>query len=376
MTTRWIPEQAALAADQTASFLPVLAPADVTAIDPVRDVWDMWPIARRDGRTAVLGGRRYWFFLAVERGPDPEARHDGARIHLYSHGADGWRHHGAAFPHGFTPGSREWSGSAVLHDDGNTLTMHFTAAGRHGRPRTFEQRLFVSTGRFADGRVADWSDPVETARADGVAYARAAQDEPVDDRIKGFRDPGYIRDPATGREHILFTASAAGSDDVHDGLVGIAMLEGDDWRLGPPLIDATATNSELERPHIVPSGGLLYLFWSTQAKRFAPGIPAPTGLYGMVAERIEGPWRPLNGSGLVAGNPAAEPYQAYCWWVTGEREVISFVDYWGLSGGNPTDGLAYRRARFGGTAAPLFRLELDGAAARIVPADEAPRSRT
>ncbi|KQN19424.1 levansucrase [Sphingomonas sp. Leaf33] len=362
--TRWTKEQAANAATQAEARLPVFSAADLVPVDPTRDVWDMWPIARADGRTAVVDGRTWWFFLAVPKADDPEARHDVARIRLYSRGEDGWRDHGPAFAEDFAPGTREWSGSAVLHDDGTTLAMHFTAAGRRGGTRSFEQRLFVTTGRFADGAVGDWSSPGETAQADGATYRIADQTAPIDDRIKGFRDPGYFRDPATGREHILFTGSAGGYDAVHDGVIGIATRDGDAWRVAAPLVDARDLNSELERPHIVLRDGLYYLFWSTQAKRFAPGIGAPTGLYGMVAPSVDGPWTPLNGSALVAGNPEAEPTQAYCWWVTGEGEVISFADYHSLGGLRPADA-ADRRRHFGGTAAPGFALHLSGDRATI-----------
>ena len=361
----WRREDAVRAVADAAARLPVILAKDVVAIDPARGLWDMWPIARRDGTTATIGGRHYWFFLAVPHAPDPEARHDVARIRLYSVGADGWRDHGDAFPDGFTPGTREWSGSAWLAEDDVTLTMHFTAAGVRGGGPRFTQRLFETTGRLVDGRVTDWSAPVETVRADGHWYAPAEQDAAIDDRIKGFRDPGYFLDPATGREHLLFTGSAAGATDVQDGVVGLATRDGLGWAIEAPLVDATGVNNELERPHIVVRDGLYYLFWSTQAKRFAPGIGAPTGLYGMVADRLCGPWRPLNGSGLVAANPVEEPTQAYCWWVTGEGDVISFVDYWGLDGVPRGSDAAFRRAHFGGTAAPFFRLELKGDSVRI-----------
>ena len=366
--TAWTRTQAAAAASTPHTRLPVIGAADVVPIDPARDLWDMWQIMRRDGSTAMVDGRAWWFFLAVPKLPDPEARHDRARIRLYSHGGDGWRDHGDAFPDGFSPGTREWSGSAVLDDDGVTLTMHFTASGwRTGGPH-FGQRLFETTGRFEHGRLEDWSIPVETAVADGDLYRIADDDVATDDRIKGFRDPGYCHDPATGREHLLFTGSAPGVADVHDGIIGLATREGDRWALRPPIVTAIGVNSELERPHIVVRDGLYYLFWSTHAKRFAPGIGAPTGLYGVVAEAIERPSRPLNGSGLDAGNPAAEPFQAYCWWVTGEGAVISFVDYWALRGGRPGEGVAYRRAHFGGTAAPMFALTFAGDTVRIADA--------
>ena len=365
--TPWTAAQARAAADQPAAALPVIAAADVVPIVAGHDLWDMWQIADADGRTVIVGDRSWWFFLATPRFDDPDDRHDAARIRLTSHGADGWHDHGDAFPDGFAPGSREWSGSAVLDDDGVTLTMYFTASGRRGGPRTFEQRLFETRGRFVDGRVGDWSTPVESVAADGATYLRADQAEAVDGRIKGFRDPGYFRDPRDGADYLLFSGSAGWVDDVHDGIVGVARRGKGDaaWTLAPPLVESIGVNSELERPHIVHRDGTYYLFWSTQAKRFADGIGAPTGLYGMVASAMAGPWRPLNGSGLVAANPPAEPYQGYCWWVTGEGDVISFVDFWGLQGASPDDA-AVRRAHFGGTAAPWFRLALQGDTATIV----------
>jgi levansucrase len=358
----WTRAAAARARFDEGARLPVIIARDVVPIDPAHDVWDMWPIARRDGRTAMIGGRDWWFFLAVPHAPDPEARHDSARIHLYSRGADGWHAHGPAFPDGFAPGTREWSGSAVIDDDDIRLTMYFTSTGD---PARFSQRLFETTGRFDGGRLSGWSAPAETVQADGIDYARTDQDAPLDDRIKGFRDPGYVRDPATGEEHLLFTGSAGTPGEVHDGIIGLATRVDDRWALKPPLLAAIGVNSELERPHVLVRHGLYYLFWSTQAKRFAPGLDAPTGLYGMVADRFAGPWRPINGSGLVAANPDAEPTQAYCWWVTGEGEVISFVDYWGLGGNAVGDDIARRRERFGGTAAPTFHLAFDGDRVRI-----------
>lgn len=361
---RWSPDAARAASDQPAAALPVIGAADLHPIVPGHDLWDMWQIARTDGSTVIVDGRSWWFFLATPQLDDPEARHDRARMRLTSHGADGWRDHGWVFAPGFTPGSREWSGSAVLEDDGVTLTMYFTAAGRADGPPSFEQRLFETRARFAvtDSKpiVEGWTTPIESVAADGHWYAVAAEVEAPAHGIKGFRDPGYFRDPADGSEYLLFVGNAGWTDTWPNGVIGVAQREGDGWTLRPPMVDALGVNNELERPHIVMRDGHYYLFWSTQTRRFAGGIVAPTGLYGMVADNMTGPWRPINGTGLVAGNPPAEPYQAYCWWVTGEGEVISFVDYWGLDGaGLPADP-AGRRARFGGTAAPWFRLAFEG----------------
>ena len=98
---------------------------------------------------------------------------------------------------------------------------------------------------------------------------------------------------------------------------------------------------------------------------FAPEAEAgPTGLYGAVAESVLGPYQMLNGSGLVAANPADEPRQAYSWWVCDDLRVISFVDHWGLKG-RPHNAPETIRAQFGGTIAPRFSLKLNGAAAEI-----------
>lgn len=368
----WTRDAVAGIATQTGAALPVLAPGATSPV-PGMDLWDMWPIADADGRTVLSDGRSWWFFLAAPRLDDPEGRHDVARIRLTSHDATGWHDHGDAFPDGFTPGAREWSGSAVLDADGATLTQYFTAAGRRGAGVSFEQRLFASRGRFlGDGgaaTLADWSDPEEIVAADGAWYTVANETVAPPHGIQGFRDPGYFRDPADGADYVLFTANAAWSDDRVNGVIGIARRQDGAWQAEAPLLAAIGVNSELERPHIVVQGGRYYLFWSTQARRFADGLVAPTGLYAMVADTMAGPWRPANGTGLVAANPPEAPTQAYCWWVTGEGAVLSFVDYPGVGPGD-TAALADpagRRRWFGGTPAPFFHLVFDGDRVAIVP---------
>jgi levansucrase len=112
-------------------------------------------------------------------------------------------------------------------------------------------------------------------------------------------------------------------------------------------------NNELERAHLVFHREHYYAFWSTQTATFALGLRhAPRGLYGMAAQSMAGPWRPLNQTGLVLANPADRPLQTYSWFVDASLTVCSFVDVL-------PDGT------FGGVPAPLLRLELDGDSARI-----------
>ncbi|MFM5907238.1 MAG: glycoside hydrolase family 68 protein, partial [Novosphingobium sp.] len=284
--------------------IALVSAADAAPILPGIDLWDNWPLAHEDGRTVIHDGRQYWFMLSAPAFPDPGQRHDAARIRMLSKGADGWRDHGNVFPDNAGPGSREWAGSAVLHDDGTSVTLFFTAAGRLGEAPSFEQRLFAVAGTLGGHGPGQWGKPVEIVQADGTRYVMARESEGKPGLIKAFRDPAWFRDPATGKRHILFTGSAAWSDDDFNGLVGMATRQDDgSWVLADPLIEAVGVNNELERPHVIVRGGLYYLFWSTQRRTFAPDWPAgPNGLYGAVAERIEGPWRPVNGSGLVAAN--------------------------------------------------------------------------
>ena len=193
--------------------------------------------------------------------------------------------------------------------------MFFTAAGRRGAGNSFEQRLFCANGKLSDGVLGQWQEPVEAVRSDGQRYVIAAEAEGTPGMIKAFRDPAWFRDPATGQCHLLFTASAGWSDAEYNGVVGLATRDAAGvWQLGDPLIDAVGVNNELERPHVVVRGGLYYLFWSTQRRTFAPvGESGPNGLYAMVSERLTGPYRPVNGSGLIAANPANEPTQGYSW---------------------------------------------------------------
>ena len=343
--------------------LPVIAAEQARPILPGIDLWDCWPIARRDGRTATLGGRHWWFFLSAPALPDPADRHLLARIRLLSRGDDGWRDHGPALPDGLNPGACEWAGSALVEDDDQRVTLFYTVSGRRGGPVSFEQRLFSVEARFTGAGLADWQPPREIVAADGHRYVLDRQEvaRPEPGSIKAFRDPAWFHDPATGLDHVLFTGSAAWSADRHNGVIGIATASPQGWVLGNPVIEAIGINNELERPCPLWRDGRYYLFWSTQAHTFSPhAVAGPNGLYGAVADSILGPWRPVNGNGLVAANPADEPTQSYSWWVTGEDEVWSFVDYWGMGGERLADHPERVRSHFGGTPAPVFRLGFDG----------------
>ena len=369
MTSRWTPDAVALISSVPIPTVPHIDGAAIVPILPAFDLWDYWPVQRRDGHAAAVAGGSVQMLLGAPAIGDPEARHALARIRLMFERRGQWFDLGNLFPDGFSPGSREWSGSAILADDERSVTLYFTAAGHRGEAAvSFDQRLFETRAELSivDGkpRLGLWSAPEESVAADGRFYATDMTGGGGIGTIKAFRDPFYFRDPANSQEYLLFAASLAASSSPWNGAVGVARREGGRWSLAEPLIAADGVNNELERPHVVFHQERYYSFWSTQRKVFAADGPSgPNGLYGMVADSFAGQWRPLNGSGLVFANPARQPIQAYSWQVLGDLSVISFVDRPGLAA-EPVDPLV-ARAHFGGTPAPLLNLSLDGDRVRL-----------
>lgn len=363
----WLPEHVA-AIRPDAAAAPVIARAGRVDVLPGWDVWDHWPLLTRDGGCAIMAGGKLIFALAAPRGDDPDLRHAAARLWLFHATDSGWRALGPAFGDQEMPGSRHWSGSAVL-EAGGIVRLFFTAAGERGEAvpgmmqRLFETRapLRIEAGVPVLGA---WRPATECVCPDGIHYQRELAGGGAIGTIKAFRDPFFLNIAGSG--WLLFAASDASSGSPWNGAIGAARGTGDDWTLAPPLVTAAGLNNELERPHAIVHAGAIYLFWSTQAHVFAEGGPrGPTGLYGIIADRWGGPWRPLNGTGLVFANPDAAPLQAYSFQVLADLSVWSFADMPGVRA-IPADPAA-RRAAFAGGPAPVLRLKLDGATAGLAP---------
>jgi len=368
MTTAWTRDHLALIRRAAHATAPVIARESLRPLLPGFDLWDLWPVQEKDGRVARIAGGELFMLLSAPATDDPEERHARARIRLMHRQDKTWTDLGALLPDGLAPGSREWAGSAVIDAGHREVTLYFTAAGLRGEPvASYDQRLFETTAILdlsPAPKLTGWTEPVELFAADGKLYERNLVGGGAIGTIKAFRDPAYFRDPADGAEYLLFAGSLAGSDSPWNGAVGLAARKEGHWTLQPPLISADGVNNELERPHILFRDGRYYLFWSTQTKVFAADVEAgPNGLYGMVADRLAGPYRPINGSGLVFANPPAAPYQAYSWVVLDDLRVLGFADVVGLD--RMPASIAEARSCFGGTPAPELQLMLDGGRARL-----------
>jgi levansucrase len=357
---RWTRDHLDRLVQDFSTTAPVIGPAVAPRVLLHHDIWDMWPVQEEDGSTTVVLGAELWMALSAPATGHPEERHDRARIRMLGRTDDQWRDLGDVFDDGTSLGSREWSGSALRRGDG-TLSIYYTAAGVRGETRpTFHQRVVEArTGlTVADGSV-QLGRSVEhrvILHQEGDTYLPADDLEGGPGRIKAFRDPSWLRDPADGREYLLVAASVPWQDRFM-GALALATATHGGWTLGPPLVCADGINHEMERPHIVVHRSRYYLFFCTSRQSFHPAGSAPTGLYGFVAPALAGPYEPLNGSGLVIQNPPSQPEQAYAWLVLPDLRVESFVNY--LSTGDSRQVESARaRALFGGTAAPTLDLVL------------------
>ncbi|MEO3751439.1 glycoside hydrolase family 68 protein [Streptomyces sp. B6B3] len=361
---RWTRHHLDRLVDAEATTAPAIRTAPPRVL-PHHDVWDLWPVQETDGSPTVVEGAELWMALSAPAVGHPEDRHDRARLRLLAHADGVWTDLGDVFPDGASLGSREWSGSAVRRPDG-TVSVFYTAAGERGEARrTFRQSVVEARPRLTtDGGAARLERHVEhrvLLRSDDHHYLPADESDGGPGRIRAFRDPGWFRDPADGRDHLLVAASVPGRDHFM-GAVALARATPDGWDLLPPLLVADGVNHEIERPHVVVHRSRYYLFFSTGRRSFHPPGSAPTGLYGFVAPELAGPYEPLNGSGLVLRNPATRPDQAYAWLVLDDLRVVGFANYLPGDGGEPGRAdAAQARARFCGTAAPVLRLTLEGA---------------
>lgn len=357
--------------DRIVESAATTAPAivgDLPRVVAGADIWDLWPVQEPDGSPSVVCGGELWMALSAPAIGHPDERHDIARLRLLGAAGDEWSDLGPVFGEGASPGSREWSGSAVRRPDGS-VSVYYTAAGHRGEARpTFVQRVIEARPELVENhgavRLEDACEHREILRSDGRTYLPADELEGAPARMRAFRDPAWLCDPADGREYLLVAASI-GWRDGFMGAVALAAEHRGAWSLLSPLVVADGINHEIERPHVVVHDSRYYLFFATQRNVFHPPDAGPTGLYGFVATSLAGPYEPLNGSGLVIQNPPTAPDQAYAWWVLPDLRAVSFLNYRSTDGPDATDATD-ARSRFGGTVAPVLQLALDGASTAIV----------
>jgi len=349
------------------NILPLNLPEMNRRMFPDSVLWDFWPVLAKNGGLAEVDGAELWMALSAPANTAPEARHHVARIRLLARRNGIVKDCGLLLPQGYSLGSHEWTGSAVLDSNTGVLQLYYTVVGQSDRPGpSYRQRLAQVQGRLVvnatDISFSSWEQQQECVVADGELYAVADQQDGEPGFIRAFRDPAYFSDPADGREYLVFTASLARAKTRYSGAVGLAEAvvgENFNWRLCPPLLGADGVNTELERAHVIFHKGLYYLFWSTQGRTFHGDCSGPNGLYGAVSTQLNGHYEPLNGSGLVLTNPLESPTQCYAWQVLDDLRVVSFIDTV-RSSERSTTLSEVTEENFVGSMSPLVSLRLEG----------------
>ncbi|NOU76691.1 glycoside hydrolase family 68 protein [Paenibacillus sp. LMG 31458] len=359
-------------------------------VAPDQWVWDTWPLENRDGSLAIVNGYRIAFALVAPRTYSWGDRHTHARIGMfYSKNGKDWTYAGVPYNTDKALGHHQWAGTAMLDEKGK-VHLFYTAVtdmnangGKEWSDENWlqraEQRIATTTFDINAGKdgvnLTNEGEHKIILQADGKLYETIQNFN--GNSITAFRDPFFFHDPNTGKEYLIFEGQAGTNypltpenigDEVYrrthslpagaekyTGMIGIAEVLDHDvtkLKLLPPLLDSIGANQQLERPHVVVKGDEYYLFTISHTFTYATGLTGPDGVYGFYGKGgIRADYKPMNGSGLVIGNPASNPYQAYSWLVLPNQQVISFIN-------EPRD--ANGQVKFGGTFAPTLKISLNG----------------
>lgn len=367
----------ALSSDNT---LPLYLPPD-DAVSPGLWIWDSWPVRNREGQIATLNGQYIMVALSAPDTVEPSKRTPLSQLRYFlSEDGSDWRLGGLLFGDSDPEGRAQWAGSAMYDEATGAFYGFYTAISGtpvpelEGLERTV-QKLAVGVARVSavtDSGITfgPWSHRI-MAEPEG-RYYELPQNADTIGVVYAFRDPFFYRDPDSGREYVLFTANAAGRDTTSGlnrsfnsvvGIIEARTTSLEQWTLLPPLFTGFGVNRQMERPHIINTNGLTYVFWLSHSFTFPEQFTGYEGLYGYAGPTLFGPKQPLNGSSLVVANPPVVAAQSYSFFALpagdGSAKVISFLN---VVGDQPYV-----------TFAPAVGLTLDGVTTRIVSANAGPQ---
>lgn len=349
-------------------------------------IWDTMPLRSLDGTVVSVDGWSVIFTLTAQRNnnnseyldadgnyditSDRNNRHGRAKIcYWYSRTGKDWIFGGRVMAEGVSPTTREWAGTPILLNEDGEIDLYYTCVTPGATIAKVRGKVLTSEEGVT---LAGFNEVKSLFSADGVYYQTESQNT-----YWNFRDPSPFIDPHDGKLYMVFEGNVAGERGSHvigkqemgtlppdhrdvgnaryqAGCIGMAVakdLSGDEWEILPPLVTAVGVNDQTERPHFVFQDGKYYLFTISHKFTYAEGLTGPDGVYGFLSDRLTGPYSPMNGSGLVLGNPPSQPFQTYSHCVMPNGLVTSFIDNVPTTDGN---------YRIGGTEAPTVKIVLTG----------------
>lgn len=319
------------------------------------DVWDSWPLQNADGTVANYNGYQISFALAG----DPKKGWD-TFIYLFykkagDNSIDAWKNAGRVFKDSdkyvsndpiLNNQAEEWSGSATLTSDGEVRLFYTNrhgwdpAHGFFGKQTLTTAQINVSKPDADTLKVDGVEDLKSIFDGDGKFYQNVQQAFGEGDYSDNhtLRDPHYVED--NGHKYLVFESNT-GTDDGYqgeesffnkayyggsqvffqaeknkllqspqkalaklaNGSLGIIELNNDYTlkKVMKPLIASNTVTDEIERANVFELNGKWYLFTDSRGSKMTiDGISAAdVYMLGYVADSLTGPYKPLNGSGLV-----------------------------------------------------------------------------
>ncbi|KHL96181.1 levansucrase [Paenibacillus sp. IHB B 3415] len=319
------------------------------------DVWDSWPLQNADGTVAEYNGYHIVFALAG----DPKKGWDTFIYMFYQKvgdtSIDSWKNAGRVFKDSdkYVPNdpilnnqAEEWSGSATLTKDGDVRLFYTNrqgwdpAHGFFGKQTLTTAQVNLSKPDGDTLKVDGVEDFKSIFDGDGKIYQNVEQAFGAGDYADNhtLRDPHYVEE--NGHKYLVFESNTGtetgyqGEESLYNrsyyegnkpffeaennkllfgpkkslatlanGSLGIIELN-DDYTLKTvmkPLIASNTITDEIERANVFELNGKWYLFTDSRGSKMTIDGIGDKDVYmlGYVADSLTGPYKPLNGSGLV-----------------------------------------------------------------------------
>ena len=265
-----------------------------------RYLWDSWMLKDEQNGKPLY---RLFHLDAPDNG-DPESRHKNARIRqAISTDMKSWQDVGPAINTGekgtWDEGNAMWTGNVYKKDNGEYMFL-YTAADKE------DDMLFQRVGlaRSKDGVKWEKEDK-PFLEPDGKYYETTEKDSPI---VRAWRDPTIVKDEENGKYNMYITAKTKDGDPTYRGCIALATADEIDgkYEAQPPVI-APGYYAQMEVPQVIQKNGKVYMFFSSMEKDYNPEwaekIGGPqTGLHCFVGDSLKGPFKPLNGNGVVTGS--------------------------------------------------------------------------
>lgn len=353
------------------------------------DVWDSWPV--QDAGTGYVSNYHGYQLVIAMMGIPNSPYGDNHIYLLYNKYGDNdfshWRNAGSIFGTKENNVFQEWSGSAIVNNDGS-IQLFYTLNDTSDY-KLNDQKLATATLHL---NVNDNGVSISSVdnnhvlfEGDGFHYQTYQQfadgaDHKDDDYC--LRDPHVVQ-LENGDRYLVFEANTGtedyqsdsqiynwanyGGDDSFNlqnffkllnnkkdrklaaeanGALGILKLKGDQTNpqvqeVYSPLVSALMASDEVERPDIVKLGDKYYLFSATRVSWGSDSeltdkdnriVGDNVAMIGYVADSLMGPYKPLNVSGVVltASVPAnwrTATYSYYAVPVQGHSDQVLITSY-------------------------------------------------